>query len=436
MTWISLGAAVWAAMTPAQGKLTLDEAIRIAESNSFALKIAQSNVTKTRERINEVRAGAGPKLNAGATYVRFDRASTANFGGDTVTVSPIDQKQATLTFNMPLDLFGIIARGIKAARAAEQAQVENYETARNDLKLNVRNAYYAVLQADAFVEVQREALARAEDQLRKTRIEFEKGAKAKVEVLRFEALVAQAKSDLISAENSTQLARSAFNNALGRAIETPVELEANVDLPNPDLTIEGLVASSLAQRPEIKSLGFQVKALGEVKRATEGGLKPSLGLSATHTRNIDVQGLGARDSSTTGTLALNLPLFDSGLTRAKVAQAREDETQAKIQLEQVKLGITLEVRQAVTNLVNARARLNVATKQVEFAQQTYDIAVLRNQVGEGISLEVVDAQTELTRAKTGVVSARYDYLKAYAALQRATGADNLNSRPANLEEKK
>ena len=49
--------------------------------------------------------------------------------------------------------------------------------------------------------------------------------------------------------------------------------------------------------------------------------------------------------------------------------------------------------------------------------------MLRDKVGEGIALQVVDAQTELTRARNGLISARYDYLKAYAALQRAVGTD-------------
>lgn len=433
MTWISFSAAVWAVVTPAQGKLSLEDSLKIAEQNSFNLKIARSNVIKTRERINEARSSTGPKVTAGATYTRFDQATTSDFGGNTVTISPIDQRQATLNLNYPIDLFGVINRTINAARAAEKAQEENFAAERNDLRLNVRTAYYQVLQADAYVIVQREALARAENQLKNTRKEFEAGAKAKVELLRFETLAAQAKSDLISAENAAALARSAFNNALGRPIETPVDLEPAKQVAQPEWTMDSLVSSSLRNRPELKALSFQVKALGEVKRAAEGGLKPSLNLSANHTRNIGNQGFGARESSTTGTLALSLPLFDSGLTRSRVAQAREDETQARIQLEQLKLAISLEVRQAVTNIVNAGSRLEVAKRQVDFAQQTFDIATLRNKVGEGIALEVLDAQTELTRAKTGLETARYDYLKAYAALQRAIGADEIGP---NQEESK
>lgn len=429
MKTIWIASTLWMALNPSQEKLTLDEALRIARSNSFAVKIAESNLIKTRERINEARGAVGPKVNAQATYTRFDRATTANIGGNNVTISPIDQKQAVFTLSVPIDITGVIGRSVEAARKAERANEEQVRAAENDLRRDVRNAFFTVLQADAQVSVAKDALARAELQLKNTRTEFEQGAKAKVDVLRFETLVSQARADLIAAENSAQLAKQALNNVLGRAIETPVEVADVSSTPAPEWTEDSLVQASLASRPELKAIGFQVEALQNIQRAQEGGLKPSLSLSANHTRNIDAQGFSSRDTSTTGTLALSIPLFDSGITRSRVAQAREDVRQAQIQLEQAKLGVSLEVRQAITNLLNAKSRLDVAERQVSFAQETYDIALLRDKVGEGIALQVIDAQAELTRAKTGLISAKYDYHKAFAALQRAIGSDDLKPTP-------
>ncbi|HMS55169.1 MAG TPA: TolC family protein [Fimbriimonadaceae bacterium] len=429
MKTIWIATTIWAALNPAQEKLTLDKALRIARVNSFAVKIAESNLTKTKERINEAKGAVGPKVNAQATYTRFDKATTANIGGNNVTISPIDQKQAVFTLTVPIDITGVIGRSVEAARKAERANEEQIRAAENDLRRDVRSAYFTVLQTEAQVGVAKDALARAELQLKNARTEFERGSKAKVDVLRFETLVSQARTELLVAENSAQLSKQALNNVMGRAIETPVEVAEVNASPTPDWTEDSLVQASLASRPELRAIGFQIEALQNIQRAQEGGLKPSLSLSANHTRNIDAQGFSSRDTSTTGTLALSLPLFDSGITRAKVSQAREDVRQAQIQLEQAKLGISLEVRQAITNLLNAKSRLEVAEKQVAFAQETYDIALLRDQVGEGIALQVIDAQAELTRAKSGLISARYDFHKAFAALQRAIGSDDLKPMP-------
>ena len=423
MNLISISVAVWSSLVGPQDQLTLEEAIRIAENNSFAIQIAESNVIKTRERINEAASAAGLKLNAAGTYTRFDRATTENFGGSTVVVSPIDQKQAQLTLTFPIDIFGTIRKAVAAARAAEKAQVENVETTRNDLRLSVRNAFFTVLQTRSQVALFEESLSRAKAQLANARLEFEKGARARVDVLRFETQVSQAESDLLVSQNALALAKNVFNNVLGRPIQTPFTLATPEQGVKPVPEPDNLVATALAKRPEIRFFEFQIRGLIEAKRYAEGGLKPSLSLNAVHTRNIDAQGFSARDSSTTGTLALNLPIFDGGLTRARVGQAREDVRQAELQFEQLKLGISLEVRQALTNLENADARLKVAESQVALAQQTYDISLVRDKVGEGISLQVIDAQTELTRAKTNLIAAQYDYHKAYAALQKALGTD-------------
>jgi outer membrane protein TolC len=83
--------------------------------------------------------------------------------------------------------------------------------------------------------------------------------------------------------------------------------------------------------------------------------------------------------------------------------------------------VSLQVDQAHTNLKNALSRLEVAKTQVGLARETYRLAKLRADNGEGIQLEVTDAQTELTRSEINLVTARYDYLIAYAELLRAVG---------------
>jgi outer membrane protein TolC len=157
-------------------------------------------------------------------------------------------------------------------------------------------------------------------------------------------------------------------------------------------------------------------------------LLPSLNLTANYNRNIGASG-NQRDYTAFATVGLSWPIFDSGVTRARVQQAREDERQAEIQQEQLELGVSLEVRQAMTNLVNAKSTLQVAQTQVTVATETYRLAQVRLQAGEGTSLEVTNALTDLTRAQNQLANARYNYLTAYAQLQRAVAADDPNAAP-------
>ncbi len=399
--------------------LTMDEAIRIAEQNAFGVRTAQSDVEKTRQRVREAKSRLGPRVDTNHTYIRFDEEIKGSGGS---IVRPIDQTQSQVVVSMPLDVTGVLKRGVRATAAAIEVAQENLNAEKNDLRFAVRAAFYDVLQAEAQVKVFEETLATSQKRLRNTELEFQQGAKARVDVLRFQTQVQQAESDLIAAKNFATLARNAFNNVLGRAIETPFQLGEAPAMPRfevDDVAMTGLAKQS---RSELKAFRANQKVLELVRQAEEGGLYPSLSVSAVHSRDWKATGSN-QSSSTFGQLTLSIPAFDSGVTRARVKAARQDEEQNRIRTEQAELGISLEVRQATATLQNAKARLDSALKQVEFAAETFRLANIRYEAGEGILLEVTDAQTELTRARTAFVTATYDFLRTFAQLQRAMGAD-------------
>jgi outer membrane protein len=405
--------------------LTLDEAIKIAESNAFSVKIAQSNVEKTRQRIAEARGLIGPKVDATTTYTRFDRSSSSNG----IVFQPNDSTTASLQFSMPLDLTGILSRGVRASEVTLRAAEAQVGVEKNNLRERVRQAYYGVLQSEALVKVAEETLKNARERLEVTRKEVEAGSKAKIDVIRIEAQVRQFEADLLKAQNSVRLSKQNLNNVLARPIETPLEPVDIQTLPTVNGTPEELVAKAQQQRPDIQAQVFNIVALALIRQAQESGLLPSLKVGANHQQNLGQTGFGGRKESTTGTLTLSIPLFDSGVTRARVKQARQDEKQAEIRLDETKLGVSLEVRQALSNLSDAWARYEVAQKGLELAAENYRLAKIRYEADEAILLEVVDAQTELTRAQSNAVTARYDYLSAYAALQRAVAEDNPGPAP-------
>jgi len=409
--------------------LTLNDAIRIGLQNSFGIRIAESNLRKTGEQIREAEGSLWPKLTLGATYTRFDKATVS----DGIVFSPIDSKQAQLVLSAPIDLAGNLGQAVRAAEATKRARQADIVTEANNLKERIRAAFYQVLQAEALVQVNSEAVKNNEERLQVARSKFENGAVPKVEVLRAETTLRQSESDLVTAKNRMELAKSSLNNTIGRDIRTSFDAVEVNQLTQVAATSGELIEVAWKNRPELISAESQIEALKLAKQIAGRGLQPSLNVSLTYSRTID-PGFGQRESSGTGVLAFSWPLWDKGVTRARVAQAEEDVRQAQVRVDQLKLGISLEVDQAVTNLRNAQARLTVVEKQVELAKETYRLAKLRSDEGEGIQLEVTDAQTELTRAQTGLVTARYDYLTAYSELLRALGLETISPSPTATKE--
>jgi outer membrane protein TolC len=196
---------------------------------------------------------------------------------------------------------------------------------------------------------------------------------------------------------------------------------------NPQLATDEQALSQRAveNRKELVALRHQKESLKAVTRAQRAGLAPSLNLSVQYSKNWETGGFGSSDSSTVGVLSLALPIYDSGITRARVDAARKDEQSLDVRLKQTELLISLEVRQAITNWKNAQARLGVAESQEKSAQETFRLAQHRFTEGEGINLEVIDAQNQLTAAKVARLAALYDSQIAFAELQKAVGVDEL-----------
>ncbi|MBX3117703.1 MAG: TolC family protein [Fimbriimonadaceae bacterium] len=428
---LPLGIAAWASLVPMtqDNSLTLDQALMIAEKNAFSVRIAASNVDKTKYQVDQAKALAGPKLTLDSTYTRFDKELTSSFGSSTIVTRPIDSKESKLSLSMPLDIAGNISRGIKASRAVEDASVALLQAEKNALRLQVRQGYFQVLQAKAQLDVAEENLKLSMERLENARANERQGSFARVDVLRFETLVKQAESDLITVANGYELAKEVFNNTLGRPIETEVVLVDIDALPNGQVPEGQAVEAAMKFRPDLAAVRYQIESLRFIREAQRSGLQPSLSFSLQYSHNYDAMGFSSQSNTTVGVVTLSIPLYDSGLTRAKVKTATEDEKQAKLRLDQLQLGVSLEVRQALTNLQNAKSRIDLANKQVEFAKETYRLAVVRLQAGEGISVEVTDAQTQLIGARTSQVRARYDYLTAFAQLQKAIGNDDVTKGP-------
>ena len=165
-----------------------------------------------------------------------------------------------------------------------------------------------------------------------------------------------------------------------------------------------------------------------IRKLQQGGSLPIITIGATWTRVIDPFP-GQAANSAQAFLQFTIPLYNSGVTRARAQAARQDEEQSRIILEQIRHLISLDVLNALTRIETASKAYEVALKGQDLATESLRLAQIRYDEGAGILLDVTTAQSELTRAQGSVVTAKYQYLTAIAALQAATGTDNLSAPP-------
>lgn len=405
--------------------LTMDQAVKIAQNNAFSVLLQQSAVEKQRQAIGQANAALGPTVKLNGTYTKFDQSTSVNFGGNRVTVSPGESKVLQAILNFPIDITGNAHRLLRASEDGFASQQESLKAVQSDIALAVKTDYLAVLRAKAQTSVAEDSVKSNGELVKTTQAQVDQGAAAKIDLLRAQAQLAQSQNDLLSAQNALSLAKESLNNDLARPIETPFTVAEISAPPAFDGSIPHLTQIAEGNRPEVKALEFTVKQLAAITKATEQSGLPSLNISVTGTQNIGVGGFGARPQTASAAAAISFPIYDNGLTRSLVKEARQNEQQAKIKLAQEKLSISLELQQALTNYDNAKSRLDAAQTQYAAAKEALRLAILKQQQGEGVYLDVLNAETSQTQAENTRVSAQYDLWQAIASLQHAIGTDTL-----------
>jgi outer membrane protein TolC len=128
-------------------------------------------------------------------------------------------------------------------------------------------------------------------------------------------------------------------------------------------------------------------------------------------------------------ISFNIPIFDWGEKRARVKAQQTAQTIAKLNFDNEKVNIELEVRQTLRSLDNLRTQISIAEKSIRNAELTYELNQVRYREGELTGLQMSQYQTQLSDAKLSLISAQIDYKTALLILKILTLYDFENDIP-------
>ena len=412
--------------------LTLQDSIRIALQNSRTLRSVLQDERKANARVREAKGAGLPQLDVSANYRRLDRVpkakfpafdpTTGTFSFNEIEIQPIDSGTATVSLSQVVDISGLVRTATDAASLFSRIANLDVQRSRNELVLQVKQAYYDVLRAQELVKVAEEALQNAQLRRKLAEAAVEAGVSPRLDVMRAEAAVAATQQGVIAARNVLQLAKAAFNNLLGRRVDEPVELlPADEAIPEQSAEFAGYLQEALAKRPEMIQANLGVSLSEKQVAAARREQLPTLVVRGQWDFNLKTSTFQPRESSFTTIAALQFKIWDSGQTQGRVEQARADVDKAKITVENVREGIALEVRNAYLSLQEAQEKVASAEKGLQAATESLRVARLRYEAGVSNQLELSDAELAYTQAEQNLVNARYDLRVAWARLEKAMG---------------
>jgi outer membrane protein TolC len=268
-----------------------------------------------------------------------------------------------------------------------------------------------------------------EDQQRR----YNAGTVPHFNVLRAEVAVANERPNLIQARNNYRIAKNNLSNLLGYNLpreiweDVPLNLTDSLDATPYQVDLPVSIQQALSRRTELVALRktAELQHLNVVN--ARAGYKPTVqafaGYGWNNSQFTDPNDLGYTLHGWNVGGQLSWDIFDGMLTRGKVVQARALYEKSKTEVMDTGRQIELEVRTAYSQFIEAREVLDSQQKVQEEAEEALREAGSRAEAGTGTQLDVLDAQTSLTQARTTEIQALHDYDTARAQLERAIGAD-------------
>ena len=333
----------------------------------------------------------------------------------------LNQDSARLTISQLIDITGIVKVVERYGGLQEALTRLELARIRQQTAYNVRNAYYNLLRATAFLSVDEAAVADSRELLRVTQAQKSAGVASQFDVLTAQTQLDNNIQALISARNQVALSKNSFANTVGVDPSTPVDPQPQVFPVLPALDEEGLITQAFTQRPEAIEADVNLLKAGLNIRISHRNIEPYLNVGVNAGYNASASAFTRSKTSASIGGTLTFPLYDGGATQAAVDQARSDQRGALIQKDQFVRGIKAEVQQSIIAVNDADQRTRAVTATVAEAQEALRLAGVRFKAGVGTQLDVNNSQTQLVQAQSNQVNAQYDYLGALARLSLATG---------------
>jgi outer membrane protein TolC len=415
------GAALRAQPAPSvPDQLDLKAAIGFAVGNNFAIRQARERIKQQEGVVTQVTAQQLPTVAANG-YAQANSTEISQ-------TYPQSDRYWTVTIIATQTLYagGGVRSSIRSSDLTREAALLDLKSVINDALLTVRTAFYSVLLDREKITVQEKNVELLQQQLKDVSNRFDAGTVSSFEKLRAEVALANAKTPLITARNDYRLAIESLRQALGLtgagAQSKPLDVVGNLDYTPMAFDLAAAFESAKANLPDLQRLEKLAKANEESVTTARSGYLPTVaayggwGLAKGLTNSFDdsFQGweIGVKSQWN---------IFDGRATAGKVSQARSVLQQSRLSLDEAELTAEVAVRRAYSSWQEATELADASKKVTGQAEEAVRLANARYSAGTSTQLDVLQAQVDLTTARTNELQAYYTYVVAVATLRNAMG---------------
>jgi cobalt-zinc-cadmium efflux system outer membrane protein len=428
-------------------KLSLDESIQLALRQNLGFRrtvqtllAARSNwyVVQQRwslEAFGSVQrthatggsAGDGTSTNDSTAGAAF--AYSAVTGADFSVTAELDrlatdedQRSVTATFRQPL-LAGsgrasAAYEEVREARNRYRAALLSFFVDRQDLIEQVISGYFGTVEQQQLVDIQDASVKLAEQAVRDAEVRLKEQVISEIDVTRAQLRLSREQTAAVGQRQALQDSMDQLLLLLGLQVGAMPDLVTAVNYAPEPLDLAALQAQALESRPDLRLADLSIEDRQAVLRIARSSRLPTLDLFAAWSRQRD----GIDERSWDVGLDLSVPVA-SRFLREAVYQASWGLLVSEQMKENLKQQVIADVRSQVRAAEAARANVDIAAQGVEVANKSMYIAHRMVEEGLATNRDVLDAQDEIRRSESQLVSSKINYYLALARLKVAVGQD-------------
>jgi len=438
-----------------QKGMTLEEALKIAESNSPTMKKTKLNLIRSQENLNAQNAALKSNFSLSVNPIGYtqnrefndliskwnSRTTTESYGVFTIsqpivftdarlsltnrfgykdsyseysnTTTKGFSNNLSLNLDQPLFTYNRTKLQLKELQLSlENAQL-SYAMQLLALERQVTQAYYYVYQQQQSLAIANQAFLNMQKSYEVSKNKVDAGISAREEMFQAELNLATTRSDFENKQVSLENAKDDFKTLVGINLYEDMVVVANIAVDTIKVDIAYAIDQGLANRMELRQREItietsefdliQTKAMNEFK----GSLGLSVGLFGDNEKFGDVYSAPTDNESVS--LSLTIPLWDWGERKSRIKATEASLESSKIGLEEEQNDIILGIRKVYRNLNNLQNQIEIARKSVTNAQLTYDLNLEKYKNGDLTGMDLNIYQNQLSEKQNTYTNSLISY---------------------------
>lgn len=417
--------------------LTIDQAVKFALANNRDLKIVALNLDISKDKVQQAKTKRYPAFNiyTFASQLLSPIAFEVPAGqfGTYPGIGPIPATNTNITtpaqptayifgtVSQPLLTLYKINLHVHGEELSVQQSVQELREQRNTVVDNVREAYYSIVEIQNVIDATRASIKQYDELERVTQEWVQEKVVLESDLLEVKAKLSDQRLKLLQAQDKLATAKETLNNLLGRDLMIDFRAEEDKELSPTEQDLKAAQATALAQNPKIKEAEIKIQQADTVKRLAKSEYMPDIGASFHY---LSPFGVNFVPTNVMGAgIELTWEPFDWGRRRDVVNEKTTQVEQSKLNLDQTKANVLVNLDKEFRDLQEARMAVDVAAAQQDASK--VKLREVTDKYGQKTVLlrDVLQQQAALEKANADYNEAIASFWTAKANFEKALGAD-------------